>query len=162
MRRQALELTLIGMGAVMAVIAAARWQQSTPLGTATPPRMVSSAPERPVAESLLAEAEELAVANDPFRLSNAPPEVPFDPHEEAVVGGRVVAAVSVRPSFSLKGIMGGPPWQAVVDGLPGQPPGVVVREGERFDKLVVRSVTRDSVIIQGPDTGWILRFGSRP
>ena len=27
-----------------------------------------------------------------------------------------------------------------------------------FDKLVARAVTRDSVVIQGPDTTWVLGF----
>ncbi|MDB4878329.1 MAG: hypothetical protein JWM41_4775 [Gemmatimonadetes bacterium] len=68
----------------------------------------------------------------------------------------------VRPVMTLKAIVGGPPWQAVVDGIPGQPPGVLVRQGTTLDKLAIRSVTRDSVVIQGPDTTWVLGFGRRP
>jgi hypothetical protein len=68
----------------------------------------------------------------------------------------------VRPTFALKAIVGGPPWSAVIDGIPGQAAGTVIRQGAQFEKLVVRSVTRDSVIIQGPDTTWVLRFGGRP
>ena len=162
MRRHALESTLLGMAAVMLVIAALRWQQSTPLEAATAPSTVARVHAPPIAESLLIEAEELTIANDPFRLSNTPPDVRFDSRDDAPAGARVVAFVAPRPSLALKGIIGGPPWQAVIDGVPGQPPGVVVREGERFDKLVVRAVTRDSVIIQGPDTSWVLHFGARP
>ena len=52
--------------------------------------------------------------------------------------------------------MGGPPWQAVIDGIPGLPAGTVVRSGNVFDKLTIRSVTRDSVFVQTPDTAWFL------
>jgi hypothetical protein len=162
MRRRTLEPTLIGGAVVMLAVAALRWQRSAPAETA--PKLVALArtQTRPVTDSLLAESEALAVENDLFRLSNAPPDVRFDPRDEGSTGRRVVAFAPPRPSFALRGITGGPPWQAVVDGVPGQPPGVVVREGERFDKLVIRTVTRDSVIIQGPDTAWVLRFGARP
>jgi hypothetical protein len=61
----------------------------------------------------------------------------------------------------LKAIIGGPPWQAVIDGIPGQPPGTIAGTGARFDKLVVRSVTRDTVVVQGPDTTWSLGFKGR-
>jgi hypothetical protein len=64
--------------------------------------------------------------------------------------------------MTLKAIVGGPPWQAVVDGIPGQAQGTIVRAGAAFDKLVARAVTRDSVIIQGPDTAWVLTFRRRP
>jgi hypothetical protein len=162
MRRHALEWTLIATAAVMLTIAALRWRQSAPLVAAASQSTLARAHARPIAESLLAEAEEVAVRNDPFRLSNLPPDVRFDPRDEGASGSRMVAFVPLRPSLSLKGIMGGPPWQALIDGVPGQQPGVLVREGERFDKLMVRAVTRDSVVIQGPDTAWVLRFAARP
>jgi hypothetical protein len=112
---------------------------------------------------VLTEAEELIVSNDPFRLSNEPPSVRFDPASDVMTGGaRSALVVAVRPVFTLKAIVGGPPWHAVVDGIPGQPPGTLVKSGARFDKLLVRSVSRDSVVIQGPDTAWALTFGKRP
>lgn len=162
MSRHVLESTVLGAAAVMLAIAALRWQRPTSSETALAPVAVTRTVTLPAADSLLARAEEMTVANDPFRLSNTPPEVRFDPRDEGGNGARAVAVIPSRPSFALKGIVGGPPWQAVIDGVPGQPPGVVVREGERLDKLVVRVVTRDSVIIQGPDTAWTLRFGVRP
>ncbi len=160
MRR--VESSLLAMAAVMLTIAALRWQRMPLQEAAQPAREVVRTHGPPVADSLLVEAEEMAVANDLFRLSNSPPEARFDPRDEGASVARVAAALPLRPSFGLKGITGGPPWQAMIDGVPGQPAGIVVREGERFDKLVVRTVTRDSVIIQGPDTVWTLRFGARP
>ena len=108
---------------------------------------------------MLADAEDATVSNDPFRLANAPASVRFDP---AVEGESASPAVPVvRPTLVLKAIIGGPPWQAVIDGIPGQPPGTIAGPGARFDKLVVRSVTRDTVVVQGPDTTWSLAFKGR-
>jgi hypothetical protein len=113
-------------------------------------------------EAALAEAEDVTTTNDPFRLANAPASVRFNPNNENGGTGPVaVVAPPVRPNMTLKAIVGGPPWQAIVDGIPGQPQGTVVRAGNAFDKLVARAVTRDSVVIQGPDTTWVLSFRRR-
>lgn len=111
--------------------------------------------------TLLHDAADLIVSNDPFRLTNAPPLVRYDPKAEGSTPTTAVAAPPIRPVMTLKAIVGGPPWQAIVDGLPGQPSGTVVRAGNAFDKLVARAVTRDSVVIQGPDTTWVLSFRRR-
>jgi hypothetical protein len=112
---------------------------------------------------MLADAEDLIVSNDPFRLSNSAAAVRFDPNNEnGVPGAPVMSPPPIRPNMTLKAIVGGPPWQAIVDGIPGQPPGTIVRVGAAFDKLVTRAVTRDSVIIQGPDTTWVLTFRRHP
>jgi hypothetical protein len=50
----------------------------------------------------------------------------------------------------------GPPWQAVVEGIPGREGGVVVREGEVLGELRVRSIKRDTVVVVGFDTTWAL------
>lgn len=105
----------------------------------------------------LGTAEDAIVTNDPFRLSNAPALVRFDPDADNA-GMPAIAAPPLRPVMTLKAIVGGPPWQAVVDGLPGQPANTLVQSGSVFDKLVARAVTRDSVVIQGPDTTWVLSF----
>ena len=109
----------------------------------------------------LRDAADLIASNDPFRLTNTPALVRYDPKAEGAVPTTSVAAPPIRPAMTLKAIVGGPPWQAIVDGLPGQPAGTVVRAGNAFDKLVARAVTRDSVVIQGPDTTWVLTFRRR-
>jgi hypothetical protein len=111
----------------------------------------------------LAVAEEWIVSNDPFRVANAPTTVRYDPGTDGVQS-KTGAPVTpqARPTFVLKAIVGGPPWQAIVDGIPGQPAGTVVRVGNVFDKLSIRAITRDSVVIKGPDTTWSLTFRSPP
>ncbi|HVX41705.1 MAG TPA: hypothetical protein VHB25_19245 [Gemmatimonadaceae bacterium] len=101
----------------------------------------------------------MLVDNDPFRFSNTPPSVRFDPAADGLPA--VAEAPAVRPQLVLKAIVGGPPWSAVIDGLPGQPPGAVVRPGSRFDQITVSAVTRDSVVVRASDTTWVLRFGGR-
>ena len=149
---------------LLALAAAGRWRFPRPELAATPAAASLSVTEyRVFSDSALQEAQDLAVANDPFRLSNSPPDVRYDPAADGGgLGIRATVPVAIRPTLALKAIVGGPPWQAVIDGIPGQPVGTVTRAGIKFDKLLVRSVTRDSVIIQGPDTSWVLTFGRRP
>jgi hypothetical protein len=109
-----------------------------------------------VGDDSLGEAAANAAANDPFRLVNRPSTVRYDAHTEGTVAGQMPTFVPPRPQLVLKAIVGGPPWQAIVDGIPGQPPGTIIRSGIAFDKLTVRSVGRDTVVIQAPDTTWKL------
>lgn len=160
MRLASVTSVLVAGAAATFSVAAIRWRAASPpqlphraiaLAHATTPPLPS--------DSALADAEDATVSNDPFRLANEPASVRFDP---AVEGESPVAPVPVvRPTLVLKAIIGGPPWQAVIDGIPGQPPGTIAGPGARFDKLVVRSVTRDTVVVQGPDTTWSLGFKGR-
>jgi hypothetical protein len=160
-----IERSLFAIALTLALSAAVRWQAGAAAGAAAPVLVSQArASAQPASDSALEEAEALTVTNDPFRLSNTPPEVHYDPVNEAAMAARGGAFVPppVRPQFVLRAIVGGPPWHAVVDGIPGQPPGTLVRPGAQFDKVTVRSVTRDSVVVRGPDTTWVLRFGRQP
>jgi len=146
-----------------AVVGAIRWRAALP--TVAHQRAMLGAAPAMISDSLddsLAEAEEMTVTNDPFRLANVPAAIRFDPNNDANAGASIAVSPPVRPVMTLKAIVGGPPWQAVIDGIPGQPPGAVVRAGSAFDKLVARAVTRDSVVIQGFDTTWVLTFRAKP
>ena len=63
-----------------------------------------------------------------------------------------------KPHPILRGLLGGPPWDAVLEGVPGREGNVVVRVGETSGGLTVRAVRRDTVIVQGADTIWKLTF----
>jgi hypothetical protein len=147
-------LTTMGVTRWRAALPAQRYE-STRIGSATPSIADSL-------EAMLAHAEDVTVTNDPFRLANAPASVRYNPNSDNVAGGSVATvAPPLRPTMTLKAIVGGPPWQAIVDGIPGQPQGTLVRAGNAFDRLITRAVTRDSVVIQGPDTTWVLSFRRR-
>lgn len=60
-----------------------------------------------------------------------------------------------RPRLALRAIAG-PPWRAVIAGLPGQVPETIARAGATFDGIVVRSISRDTVVLRGYDTTWVL------
>jgi hypothetical protein len=113
-----------------------------------------------ITDDALAGVEEAIVTNDPFRLSNSPSAVRYDPAEGVTPSG-VAMSPQPRPTLVLKAIVGGPPWQAIIDGIPGQPSGTLAQTGSKFDRLTVRSITRDSVIVVGTDTAWVLSFRAR-
>ena len=57
-----------------------RWRAALPVAeNAAPPARAVSVGSAAVTDSALADAEELTVNGDPFRLSNSPPDVRYDP-----------------------------------------------------------------------------------
>lgn len=76
--------------------------------------------------------------------------------------GTPQAAAPAKPRLVLVGIIGGPPWTAIVDGLPGHDGGYVVSAGESIEGLTVRSVRRDGATVSGMDTIWTLRVRGAP
>lgn len=150
--------------ASLSFVAVYRWTHALPR-VAERSAAIGSAADAPLGrddtDSTFAELEATIVSNDAFRLANAPASVRFDPAAEVRIGTLPSGSPAARPTLTLKAIVGGPPWLGVVDGIPGQPPGTIVSDGSAFEKLTVRSVTRDSIIIQGPDTAWVLSFRRR-
>ena len=94
---------------------------------------------------------------DPFRLSNTPARVRF-----LFPASGVAPSVPVRPLLVLRAVVGGPPWSAIVDGIPGQSGGTVVTAGQAFDVLRIRRVSRDTVVVQMADTTWSLTMKASP
>lgn len=154
---------LVAASVAALVVAGIRWRRAAPVSAPVAASVVMARVHaEPIADSALAEAEDYTVSADPFRLSNSPPSVRYDPASDGIAPGYAAPANSQpRPLLVLKAIVGGPPWQAVIDGIPGQPAGTVARAGTTFGRIVVRAVTRDSVIVQGADTSWVLSFRGR-
>jgi hypothetical protein len=67
-----------------------------------------------------------------------------------------------KPNLTLRGLVGGPPWDAILEGLPGHEGSYVVRAGDSVGGLRIRSVRRDGVTIRGMDTTWLLKLGRAP
>jgi hypothetical protein len=159
-RYTALALSFAGLTAVGAV----RWRGAAPeLSRSVMSLVASTATPHDIYDATLDGAADAIVSNDAFRLANEPAAVRYDPSADTRTSRAAIAPppAPLRPTMTLKAIVGGPPWQAVVDGIPGRPPGTIVRAGTAFDRLVARRVTRDSVVIQGPDTTWVLTFPRR-
>jgi hypothetical protein len=64
-----------------------------------------------------------------------------------------------RPRLVLRGVLGGPPWDAVIEGIPGREGAVVMRAGQTLAGVTVRAVHRDTVLARGFDTTWTLTLG---
>jgi hypothetical protein len=155
MRAAALERGLWGATAV-AVIVTALGVRAVRAISATSARPILSAaaePRRLDADSIT-QAVAYVVANDPFRLSRHPATVAYSPALEGLAPPVVVRPP--RPNLVLRGIVGGPPWSAILDGLPGRDGSVLMRRGDSVGTLVVRAVGRDTVTIKGADTTWRL------
>ena len=150
------EVTMLSAALLSVAGATLRIVRSTTNEAAAPtPAFALVTGWRVIADDSLAEAANSAIENDPFRLANRPSNVRYDALSEE--GGPHAPSVpSIRPAFAVKAIMGGPPWQAILDGIPGQPNGTIVRSGATFDKITVKLVGRDTVVVQGPDTLWKL------
>lgn len=92
-------------------------------------------------------------STNPFRFTRVPAAVRFG---EVAPAAATAAEARPRPALTLLGTIGGPPWQGVVGGLPGRSGSVVVRPGQQLDSFVVRSVAKDTVVLVGSDTTWVL------
>lgn len=103
----------------------------------------------------IANARDEVVGSDPFRLSRRPSSIAFEAGTSS--NETFEPQRSAGLELILAGVLGGPPWQAVLKGVPGRPGSVVVREGESIDDLLIASVTKDSVVVSGADTSWVLK-----
>lgn len=103
---------------------------------------------RAMAESdAVTDAMDAVLDANPFRFSRSTPAI-----VSAVVGPQSVAASGPRTPPVVKAILGGPPWQAVLSGVPGQPGEVVVLSGMRLGGILITSIMRDTVVVQVSDT----------
>lgn len=91
------------------------------------------------------------VAGDPFRLERKPSSVPFGaPPSLGTQPGRPARVAPI-----VSGLIG-PPWRAVLEGIPGRPGGVLVSAGDTIGGYRILRVRANSVEIQAPDTLWRL------
>ena len=150
MRRWTRELALAGVVVVLQLAAVQRWRGAT-LDSQVPVTIIA-APIRArdaVDPDSLDTAANLVTRSDPFRFSRSTSRpTATGPQESPVHPSRL--------QLVLKAIVGGPTWHAVIDGLPGQPPGAVVEIGSDFDGLRVLAITPDSVVVRHGDTTWTL------
>jgi hypothetical protein len=140
--------------ALIAALAAVRWSSdlrvSDPVGDVIP--SAPAAPKRAASDTIVVGARAVVAAN-PFRLARRPSAVPYASESEP--GARSEQATP-KPDLQLTGILGGPPWQAVLNGFPGHDGSVVAREGQTVEGFVICRITRDTVVVEGVDTTYVL------
>ena len=151
-----LDLLLWAATCALATVAGIAWQR------AVPPVMVSrptlpSAPRalRHIDPDSLSAAASAVVAGDPFRLDRHPATVAYRPELDGAPPPPSPPKPP-HPALTLTGIVGGPPWEALLSGVPGREGSVLVRTGDTLGSLKIRAVGRDTVVVQGVDTTWRL------
>ncbi|HEX2778572.1 MAG TPA: hypothetical protein VHM30_03665 [Gemmatimonadaceae bacterium] len=102
----------------------------------------------------IAADNETVIESDPFRASRNPSPLAFGAAGD-VAPMPAVAPRPPRAALAVTGIIG-PPWEAVLEGVPGRGGAVVVRAGDTLGELKVVRVQRDTVVVQGSDTSWRL------
>lgn len=155
------ELALWSLAALLVVGAAAEWQLMRAHAVIAARSAVESRAATALASGGFATADSLAawmraaVDRDPFRLLRHPSPIAY----QAVFDGVPASPAPPKPShpaLALAGIVGGPPWAALVEGIPGREGATVVRAGDTLGGLRIRAVGRDTVIVRGADTTWKL------
>jgi hypothetical protein len=112
-------------------------------------------PAPPLPSATLSTAARLVAAGDPFRLDRVPAPIAAGPALVPGVPPPPPPPPKFRPPLAVSGIVG-PPWQAMLDGVPDRPTTVLVRPGDVLGQLRVRSIDPNLVVVQGPDTTWRL------
>jgi hypothetical protein len=117
---------------------------------------VAAAPARVSSDSLESAVGDIADHNlfRPERTSAEEREMQL-----AAAATMAMPSPSTKPRLVLRGVLGGPPWDAVVEGIPGRDGAVVVRAGESVSGITIRSVRRDTAYARGFDTTWALTLG---
>lgn len=144
-----------------------RWRDAEPGAAGLSASVLALTPtetER-VPPETLAEAARAVAAGNPFRLDRAPAPIGFarpgGPGGPGFGPGMMPDFPSYappsppRPPLSVSGIVG-PPWRAVIEGIPGREGGVVVQRGDELGELRIRDVTATTVVVAAPDTTWRL------
>lgn len=144
---------LLALSAVFCISALERAYVSSPEQvprTAIPSVNMTIPPAPMSADSLTVLSDRIADA-DVFRLARRPSPIAFGTN---ATGDTPSQAKPAKPSLALSGIIGGPPWIAILDGVPGHDQGVSVRAHDSIEGLQVRSVAPDHVVIVGLDSTW--------
>jgi hypothetical protein len=156
MTSRRVEPLLWATAAVFLALGVLRWRfavDASDLGV-SPTQLVARAIPDPLGAAADRTAA-LAIDADPFRASRRPSSVAF----AAQGDGAPVAPRAPRPPLAMAGSVGGPPWSAILDGVPGHDGSLIVTAGDTVAGLRIKSVRRDSVVVQGADTTW--RLGVR-
>ncbi len=117
----------------------------------------AAAPVAPGDTTGLVAAAAMLRDHDPFRFERKPTKLRFNPWEPAIAA--VPPRAPQRPALGLMGLVGGPPWNAVIQGIPGREAGVVLSVGDSVSGVRLDRIHGDTVFVSGLDTTWILVAG---
>jgi hypothetical protein len=143
-----------------------RWRRAEPAAAAPAAAIDATPPEpRRVPRDRLAAAGRTVTGGNPFRLDRVPAPIGFAQPGMAGMPGMMgmpgmpppeyEPPPPPRPQLLVSGIIG-PPWQAMLEGVPGREGAVVVKRGDVLGDLRIRDITESVVVVASPDTTWRL------
>ncbi len=148
---------LAGIGFPVLGVLATGWasRASDPAGphstSAVPTPLLTSAPV-----ALLDSALDVIIDGNPFRLDHAPALVAFG---QPPAVAPVAPPAPSRPQLPiLTALLGGPPWRAVLENVPGFEQSLVVTAGMWAGPFAVIQVSAAGIRLSAGDTTWNLRL----
>jgi len=151
LERLAWAVTVIALGFV-----ADTWHRiARPAQAPVPTIWPVSPPARPITSDSLGVLTARIVESDVFRLDRRPAALAYGSSPDTLANRPVPAPAPPRPALVLVGIVG-PPWRALVDGIPGHDGSVLLHAGQVMAGLRVREVTATGASISAADTTWHL------
>jgi len=156
MRARTVEQILWGAAIALVASALIAWRGSRlrPLSAPSVIWPIEQSPAYPTTNALDSAAKSVT-RSDPFRLERRPSSVAYGTESEGA-SAAPSPPKPPKPKLALAGIVGGPPWVALVDGIPGRNGSVLVHAGDTLAGLRVRSLGPNGVTITGLDTTWKL------
>lgn len=150
-----LAASLLGFAALLA------WVRAVPNSGPPEPLTVGSFTTWSTTDSttLAAWAVELR-SHDPFRWSHRPSPVVYDP--DAPAGNMAPPPRPPAPHLTISGIVGGPPWFIMVDGIPGHEGSTLLAVGKTVNGIRLNTVHGDTAFLAGLDTNWTLTTRRNP
>lgn len=107
-------------------------------------------------EDSLDNAATYIVAHDPFRLERKPALVAYSVTQPGAALPPVVQQPAIQ--IALHGTIGGPPWRAIISGVPGHDGTIVVAPGDTLGGVTIKNVTRDGVTVRVRDSSWTVNL----
>jgi len=145
------------LSGVVALAAIVAWTTAVPRVPSPPPDVPAGATPAVVLDtSGVAAATARLRDRNPFRVDRKPAPVRFTPWEPPPANNPAPKPAPVRPPLAVVGIVGGPPWSAVVEGIPGRETGVLLTVGEEANGIHLTEIRGDTVRLAGFDTTWAL------
>jgi hypothetical protein len=89
-----------------------------------------------------------------FRIDRRPADVLYNPWEPSAPPAPPVTPRAL-PRLALAGILG-PPWNALIEGVPGRETGLLLAVGEERSGVKFVALRGDTVLLSGFDTTWTL------
>lgn len=157
MKRHTLEIGFAALALALGVSAARQAAGDQLLDAPVPVPPAAAQSSARASSAVLERARDNLVRRNPFRINRAPGARAGQPTALASMSAPVTRIPMPRPSLTVRAIVGGPPWSALVDGLPNARGATVVREGDRFDWITIGAITRDTLTAAAGDTAW--KFG---